>query len=190
MYHSWWLSRKDRRVARRPTMGGLSRDSYCNNTNVHPFRERIWLAVTSVLCTTDAPLLLCRRTCKLCTIWNLVSPGNERRSSYCSSSDVHERRPRLSTQIRSMELHIQRPVWRTNVYSARQNQTWPCWNHTESRWSGQVNVVFDNEEDDEMRWPLVEEEGLHRRRLEADDRVKVKGELKQHTRPFKVVLLS
>ena len=94
------------------------------------------------LCATNVPILLCRRTCKLCTLRSNVSPGNARCSSCCSQSDVHERGPRISTQIRSMELRLQRPVWRANVYSVRQSQRRACWNHTESRSSGRVGAFI------------------------------------------------
>ena len=52
--------------------------------------------------------------------------------------------------------------------------------------------MFDNEEDGEMRGPHVKhrEEGLRRRRLDADDRAKIKEELKQHTNPFEVAATS
>ena len=55
-----------------------------------------------------------------------------------------------------------------------------------------MDHMFDNEEDGEMGGPHVKhhEEGLRRRRLDADDRAKIKEELTQHTHPFKVVATS
>ena len=55
-----------------------------------------------------------------------------------------------------------------------------------------MDDMFDNEDDSEMGGPHVKhkEEGLRRRRLDADDRAKIKQELTQHTHPFKVVATS
>ena len=55
-----------------------------------------------------------------------------------------------------------------------------------------MDDMFDNEDDSEMGGPHVKhkEEGLRRRRLDADDRAKVKQELAQRTHPFKVVATS
>ena len=81
---------------------------------VHVFiraeRESDRLLHLHCVCTTNAPILLCRRTCKLCTLRRMASSGNARCSFCCSPSDVHERGPRPSTQVRSMELRLQRPV--------------------------------------------------------------------------------
>ena len=50
-----------------------------------------------------------------------------------------------------------------------------------------MDDIFDKE-DGETRGPHVKhkEEGLRRRRLDADDRAKIKEELTQHTHPFNV----
>ena len=55
-----------------------------------------------------------------------------------------------------------------------------------------MDDMFDNEEDGEMRGPHVKhkEEGLCRRRLDADDRAKIKEEFTQHTHPFEVAATS
>ena len=66
---------------------------------------------------------------------------------------------------------------------------WACWNHTESRSSGRVGAFIPHlqhdipgdgrhirQEGGETRGPHVKHktEGLRRRRLDADDRAKIK----------------
>ena len=54
-----------------------------------------------------------------------------------------------------------------------------------------MDDMFDNEEDGEMRGPHVKhKDGLRMRRLDADDRAKIKEELTQHTHPFEVAATS